>query len=282
MHNNSKFVALAHTLADSARGILGQYYRRPLSREDKADLSPVTVADRAVEEMVRKTVSRTFPAHGVLGEEFPPLQPDAEYLWVVDPIDGTKAFICGIPVFTTLIALTRNGSPILGLIDQPVTRERWLGADGAPSTLNGAPVVTRKCSALSDAALCATQLEMFATHELPAFKAVATQTRFVRYGTDGYGYAALATGQVDIVMEADLGAHDFMALAPVIEGAGGVISDWSGNPLKLTTGRSQVLAAGDRQMHAEALDRIHEASTERPRSSRSLSENSGRNEGEAD
>ncbi len=259
MTGSAEFVALAHHLADNARDIIGQYYRRPLGREDKPDLSPVTVTDRAVEEMVREAVSRRFPGHGVLGEEFPPLRPNAEYVWVVDPIDGTKAFICGIPVFTTLIALARAGHPILGLIDQPVTRERWLGAQGTPTTLNGEAVATEKRAALGDSILCATQPEMFAEHELNAFRTVAARTRFVRYGTDGYGYAALATGQVDIVMEADLGAHDYMALVPVIEGAGGVISDWSGRPLGLTDGRRRVLAAGDRRVHDEALNLISEA-----------------------
>src|SRR5689334_22112779 len=146
-------LALADALADAAGGVIRRYFRQKIAIEDKRDLTPVTIADREAETAMRRLIEARFPEHGILGEEHGRTRPDAEYVWLLDPIDGTKSFISGIPLFGTLIALTRNGRPVLGVIDQPISRERWVGAEGRPTSLNGAPVRTRTCADLAAATL---------------------------------------------------------------------------------------------------------------------------------
>lgn len=247
------FVDLADRLGAAARASVLAHYRTALPVETKSDSSPVTAADRETETVLRELIADAFPAHGVLGEEHGPEQPDADYVWVIDPIDGTEAYICGIPVFCTLIALLEAGRPLLGLIEQPVTGERWLGARGRPTTLNGAPVGTRHCPDLHHARLCATTPNMFTEAEAASFARVARDARIVRYGADGYAYGALACGGVDLIIEADLDAYDYMAHVAVVAGAGGSITDWEGRELSLALGASRVVAAGDATLHARAL-----------------------------
>ena len=246
-------VALANKLADTAGEIARRYFRTRLAVDDKPDKSPVTVADREAEQAMRAAIRETFPAHGVVGEEFGAENADAEFCWILDPIDGTKAFITGKPSFGTLIALLHNGRPVLGVIDQPILRERWLGVTDRPSTLNGEPIKTRACPTLAPASLYATTPDMFVAKDADSFALLRGQVKLVRYGADCYAYGLLAAGFVDLVVEASLQPYDYLALVPVIEGAGGVITDWQGQALsRQSDGR--VVAAGDPRAHAAVLE----------------------------
>nr|VFK53600.1 MAG: myo-inositol-1(or 4)-monophosphatase [Candidatus Kentron sp. TUN]VFK55142.1 MAG: myo-inositol-1(or 4)-monophosphatase [Candidatus Kentron sp. TUN] len=248
------FIALADRLADVAREIILSNYRKPIVVQDKSDHTPVTAVDRAVEAELRRLIGRAYPDHGIIGEEAGSHQPDAEYTWIIDPIDGTKAFLCGIPVFGTLIALMHEGIPILGVIDQPVNRERWLGLQGRPTTLNGTRVHTRACSHLNQATLCATTPEMFTGPVAADFERVASRAKMTRYGTDCYAYGLLACGFVDLVVEADLSPYDYFAHVPIIQGAGGAMTDWAGQALTLHRATSRVIASGDRNLHRSVLE----------------------------
>ncbi|MFQ5954217.1 MAG: histidinol-phosphatase [Kiloniellales bacterium] len=253
------FVDLAHRLADAAGAIVRRHFRTTITVEDKPDMSPVTAVDRAAEAEVRRLIEAECPEHGVIGEEYGRDRPDAEYVWIVDPIDGTEAFIAGLPVFGTLIALTHRGRAILGVLDQPVSGERWLGAAGRATTLNDAAARTRPCPALADAVLCATTPHMFQGPDAAPFARVREAVRIIRYGTECYAYGLLASGAVDLVIEADMAAYDYLAHVPIIEGAGGVITDWEGRALDLAGGASRLVAAGDPAVHTQALALLAEA-----------------------
>ena len=248
-----RFLGLASELADAAGEAIRPYFRRPLlTVDDKPDLSPVTAADRAAERAMRDLIAKRFPAHGIIGEEFGPERVGAEFVWVLDPIDGTKSFISGVPLFGTLIALTHHGHPILGIIDQPISRERWVGAAGRTTTFNGNPVRTRPCAALAAATVFSTSPDMFVGAEFAAHAKVAAAAKLVRYGADCYAYGLVALGLIDLVIEASLKAYDFSAMSPIIEGAGGVATDWRGAPLTLASD-GRVVVAGDRRAHEAAL-----------------------------
>jgi inositol-phosphate phosphatase/L-galactose 1-phosphate phosphatase/histidinol-phosphatase len=247
-------LAFAHELADRAGEVLRRHYRAPISVDYKADESPVTIADREAERVMRDLIRSRFPEHGIEGEEFASEHGEAELVWNLDPIDGTKAFLTGRPTFGTLISLLRGGRPILGIIDQCVSHERWVGAAGEPSTCNGAEIRVRACAELRHAVLATTSPEIFKTaEEQTAFAKVAQAVRFAVYGGDCYAYGLLAMGFTDLVVEADLDLHDFAALVPVIEGAGGIITDWQGRQLGHGSD-GRVVAAGDRRVHAQALE----------------------------
>lgn len=239
-------IALANRLADAARAAILPLYRAPFSSERKADRSPVTEADRAAEEAMRRLIKAEFPRDAIHGEEFGAEPGTSGRTWVLDPIDGTTAFMAGRPIFGTLIALVQEGWPVLGVIDQAVLGERWLGATGAGTTFNGAAVRTRACRELADAALATTGPHYFDDHQGAHFMGLAAKTDHKRMvmGGDCYNYAMLAAGHLDIVCEANLKLHDFAALVPVVEGAGGVMSDWSGEPLHAASD-GHVLALGD-------------------------------------
>jgi len=249
-----EFVAMAERLADAAGDVLRRYFRQPLAITDKEDESPVTQADREAEARMRELIAGRFPDHGVLGEEHGPDRVGAEYVWVIDPIDGTKAFISGVAVFGTLIALLRNGAPILGVIDQPVLRERWVGASGRATTLNGAAARTAPRGGLADAVLWATSPHMFDAD--PAGSAAVARLResvkFVHYGGECYQYGMLAAGFIDIIVEDDMRAYDYCALVPVVQGAGGIITDWRGGALGLHSG-ARVLASASAGLHEAAM-----------------------------
>jgi inositol-phosphate phosphatase/L-galactose 1-phosphate phosphatase/histidinol-phosphatase len=246
------FLALAEALADAAAAAVRPAFRTPLAVDDKPDSSPVTAADRAAEAAMRRLIETSYPAHGIIGEEYGPLREDAEFVWVLDPIDGTKSFISGVPLFGTLIALMQDGRPLLGIIDQPISRERWVGAAGRPTTLNGAPVSCRSCPELGRATLFATTPEMFKGGDAAAFTRLAATVKLVRYGADCYAYGLVTAGFVDLVVEASLKPYDFGPIAPIVEGAGGVATDWQGRPLDLACD-GRVVIAGDRRAHAAAL-----------------------------
>ncbi|MCX2722342.1 histidinol-phosphatase [Roseibium salinum] len=242
----------ADGLADVTDAMAMTYFRKPLDVEQKPDLSPVTQADRAIEAAMRESIAQRFPTHGILGEEHGDARLDADYVWVLDPIDGTKSFVSGMPTFGTLIACLFNGTPELGIISIPPTGERWMGLRGKPSTLNGALCRTSGRTRLADAILYTTTPDTFDAAGTAQFEALSRKVAMRRFGGDCYGYGLLASGHVDLVFEMNLHPYDYMALVPVIEGAGGVISDWKGEALGLHS-EGQVVAAASAALHAEAL-----------------------------
>ena len=246
------FLALAAELADAAGEAIRPHFRQPIAVTDKPDLSPVTVADRAAEAAMRRLIIARFPQHGIIGEEYGPERADAEFVWVLDPIDGTKSFISGVPLFGTLIALAQQGRPILGIIDQPISCERWVGAAGHPASFNGTPIHCRPCAALAAATVFSTSPDMFKGPDAVAHGRVAAAAKLVRFGADCYAYGLLAFGFIDLVIEASLKPYDFSAMVPIVEGAGGIATDWQGKPLTLASD-GRVLVAGDRNAHREAL-----------------------------
>jgi inositol-phosphate phosphatase/L-galactose 1-phosphate phosphatase/histidinol-phosphatase len=247
-------VAFANRLADTSGAIARRYFRQPVGVEAKPDQSPVTIADREAEAAIRKLIAEHYPHHGVIGEEHGADRPDAEYVWVLDPIDGTKSFIAGRPTFGTLIALARAGVPVLGVIDHPAlgAGERWVGAIGHPTLMNGAPVATRACAALADAALFASSPHYFTGDAKPAFDRVRRRARQVLYSADCYPYGLIASGFADLLVDAKMAIYDYLAGVPVVEGAGGVMTDWQGRPLTIASG-DRLVAAGDRRLHDQVL-----------------------------
>jgi len=239
-------IALALRLADAAGAAIRPHFRAGLASERKSDASPVTVADRAAEEAMRRILKAEVPRDGVIGEEFGTEEGASGRSWVLDPIDGTISFLAGRPIFGTLIALLVDGWPVLGVIDQPILGERWVGASGRPTTFNGNPVRTRGCVALAEAMLATTGPQYFDDHQGAHFMALAARTDHKRMmmGGDCYNYGLLASGHLDLVCEAGLKLHDFAALVPVVAGAGGTMCDWSGEPLHAGSD-GHVLALGD-------------------------------------
>ncbi|WP_026871931.1 histidinol-phosphatase [Inquilinus limosus] len=249
------FVAFAESLADAARPAALRWFRTGLAVEDKPDASPVTLADRSVERQMRQMIADRYPEHGILGEEHGREGLDRDLVWVLDPIDGTRAFIAGIPLFGTLIALTRGGRPLVGVIEMPALGERFVGHAGHPTLANGKPCHTRDCGGLGNAILSTTAPEMFTGVSAAVFERLAGAVKYRRYGCDCYAYALIALGCIDVVIERGLQPYDFMALVPVIEGAGGVITDWQGKPLGIDSS-GDVLAAATPALHRAALERI--------------------------
>ena len=253
MSDIAAHLPFAHELADAAARVVVRYYRSRLEVEQKADLSPVTLADREAERVMRELIRARHPGHGIAGEEHGRENPDAPLVWCLDPIDGTKSFVCGRPQFGILVGLAHRGRPVLGLIDQPILKERWTGAEGVASLWNGQEIRTRPCARLEDAVLFTTSPLMFGEGaDRAAYHRVERAVRQPMFGGDCYSYGLLAMGFADLVIEADLDYYDFTALVPVIEGAGGVITDWQGRPLT-TSSDGRVVAAGDPRLHAAAL-----------------------------
>jgi histidinol phosphatase-like enzyme (inositol monophosphatase family) len=233
----------------------GEFIRPLFARHDvaievKGDLSPVTAADRGAEELMRRMILERFPSHGILGEEFGSQNTDAEFVWVLDPIDGTKSFITGVPLWGTLIALLHHGQPVLGCIHQPILNQLVVG-DGVTTTLNGAPVRCRSTTQLADATLLTCDWLTPAQHQnAVAFDRLAKSARLCRTWGDAYGYLLLATGWADLVVDPIMNPWDIAALVPVIRGAGGVITDWSGGAAYPA---NSTIAAATPELHAAAL-----------------------------
>lgn len=254
-------VALIDRLADVSGAIALQHFRTNVAIDAKADATPVTIADRDGEAAMRTEIARAFPDHGIAGEEHGVERFDAEWLWVLDPIDGTKSFINGVPLFGTLIGLwqrTPGGArPYLGCINHPALRERWIGGTNLPTRMNGAAVRARPCAAVTKATVYTTSGEHLTAAEWRAFdrlRAAAGHTRFG--GTDCYHYAMVASGWTDAACESGLKLHDYAAVVPVLEGAGARITDWNGAALALESEKTvngQVLACGDARVHAAAV-----------------------------
>jgi myo-inositol-1(or 4)-monophosphatase len=251
------FAAFVDELAAVSGETIRPFFRTALGVENKSrsgGFDPVTAADRAAEAAMRALITRTFPEHGILGEEFDAEQPDAEYVWVLDPIDGTKSFICGLPAWGTLIALTRRGEPIYGMMHQPFTREHFSG-DGSAAFYRGPagdrPLQVRACAELQDAVMLTTSPLLMGEADRRAFQRVEQAVRLSRYGGDCYAYCMLAAGHVDLLIETELKPYDVLPLIPIIEGAGGVVSTWeNGRP----HAGGRIIAAGDRRLHKLAID----------------------------
>jgi myo-inositol-1(or 4)-monophosphatase len=248
--------AFLDRLATVSGEVILPYFRTSLSVEDKsrgAGFDPVTVADRAAEQAMRALIRENFPSHGIVGEELGAERPDAEYVWFLDPIDGTKSFISGMPAWGTLIALTRSGRPVFGMMHQPFIGERFTG-DGRAATYRGPAgsraLMVRPCATLAEAVLYTTSPRLMNAADRAAFGKVEEAVRLSRYGGDCYSYCMLAAGHVDLVIETELKPHDVAALIPIIAGAGGLVTTWSGEPAE-SGGR--IVAAGDRRIHAAAL-----------------------------
>ena len=248
----AELVSLANRMADAVRPIAKRYFRTQVAIDDKVDASPVTIADREAETAMRALLTAEVPDHGVIGEEHGAVRGDADYVWVLDPIDGTKAFITGLPIFGTLIALLHRGKPVLGVIDQPILGERWLGVSGQATTFNGQPIKTRACPTLDQAYMYSTAPIMFPGAFEKRHEALTQQVKLFRWGGDCYAYGLLASGHVDLVVEASLKLYDFAALVPVVAGAGGLITDWQGKELDIDSDGS-VIAAGDAAVHRAAI-----------------------------
>ena len=247
-------IAAAEAAADVAAAVVRPFFRSGLAASQKSDRSPVTIADRTAEQAMRAVLSERFPDHGILGEEFGLQNPDAPYRWVLDPIDGTRAFITGRPLFGTLIGLLDGDKPVLGVIDQPVTGERWLGFSGRPAVFRGpfgGVAGCRVCPDLASAELSCTSPEMLGPLT-PRWEKLAAAAGRVTYGGDCYAYGLLALGQIDVIAEADLKIWDWAALLPVIEGAGGRMTDWAGQDLRPGSA-GDVVAVGNPALLPEVL-----------------------------
>ena len=254
------FAAFVDELAIVSGETIRPFFRTALGVENKSlagGFDPVTAADRAAEAAMRALIKQTFPAHGIVGEELGAEQADAEYVWVLDPIDGTKSFICGMPAWGTLIALTRRGEPIYGMMHQPFTREQFAG-DGKAASYRGPAgdraLRTRPCAALADAVLLTTSPLLMRDADRHCFQRVESAVRLSRYGGDCYAYCMLAAGHVDLVIETELKPYDVLPLIPIIEGAGGIITTWDN---KRPHDGGRIVAAGDRRLHAQVLALLH-------------------------
>jgi len=250
-------LAFAHRLAGAAGEVIRPYFRKRIDVTDKGAAGfydPVTEADKRAEETIRELIRTHYPQDGILGEEFGEVPGTSGYRWVLDPIDGTRAFIAGQPLWGTLIALEHQGKPVLGVLDQPFLHERFVGTEG--QTLFGhaggmSELRTRACASLADAVICTTHPMLhFGEKEREQYFRVERACRLSRYGGDCYAYALIAMGFVDLVIETDLKRWDVAAIIPIIEGAGGVVTDWNGDPI---IGEGNIVAAGDARTHAAAV-----------------------------
>ncbi len=250
-------ILLARRLAEAAAEAAMPHFRSRLAIETKDDCSPVTIADRAAEAAMRQILQSDRPHDGIYGEEFGVSAGTSGRIWILDPVDGTRAFITGRPLWGTLIALVEDGQPILGLIHAGAARDQWIGClVPTPRTwLNGQEVQVRPCAALSAARAATTHPLAFSAAGHGAFQRVGRGVADLLFGGDCFNYGMLAAGHLDLVMEEGLKPYDWAALVPVVQGAGGLITDWRGQPLTLS-GTGQVLACGDKRVHQQALERI--------------------------
>ena len=253
-------IAFANTLADAAGEVIRPFFRRKIDIVDKgagaAMFDPVTDADKGAEKAIRALIARTHPDDGILGEEFPEVEGVSGRIWVIDPVDGTRAFITGATQWGTLIALNESGNPTLGILDQPITRERFIGVAELGTadlhTPDGShPLKVRPCAGLSEAVVMTTHpWNYFDASEQATFRKLAESCLLSRFGGDCYAYGLLAMGFVDVVVEARLKPWDIQALIPIVEGAGGIVTDWRGGPC---AHGGRVIAAGDKRVHEAAL-----------------------------
>ena len=251
-----ELLSFANLLADESEKVIIQYFRKSFNVENKEDESPVTIADKKTELKIRELIEKKYPTHGILGEEFEKKDTKSEYLWVIDPIDGTRSFIAGHKDFGTLIALLHNNKPIIGIINCPIHNERWVGVINKKTKLNGKEVFTSKINVLEKSYVCTSGLYFNNDHFRKGFDKILKKSRYHRFGGDCYMYGMLASGLIEIVIEDTLKAHDYMALIPVIEGAGGKITDKYGGLIDLNSEGSVVVSA-NLNLHKQLIDIIN-------------------------
>lgn len=254
-----EYIEFMHDLADASDSVTLEYFRNceSVENKDESGFDPVTAADRKCEEAIRSLIEAKYPDHGIIGEEFGGVRKDSEFVWVLDPIDGTRAFISGIPLWGTLIGLTQSGRSVAGMMSQPFTRERFFGDySGAYRQHDGnvTPLRTRSCEKLDEAVLFTTSPTLFDSSEYQTFKKIESSVRMFRFGTDCYGYAMLAAGLADLVIESGLKQYDIAALIPIVEGAGGIVTDWQGNR---PDHGGQVIACGDSILHDITIQELN-------------------------
>lgn len=255
---NNGFLKPAVQLADLAAEISKKYFRSAMGIEHKADYSPVTIADKEIEQTLRLWLKQNYPEHGVIGEENADDNALGEYTWIIDPIDGTVPFGSGKPTFTTLIALINNNQPILGIIDQAILNERFIAVAGAGAWLNDKKIATSHQALISAARLNVTTPYMFKTREeQDKFDRLRKTVSTIAWGGDAYAYGLLASGYIDVIMEADLKFWDVAALRPIIEESGGIITDWHGNSICYENFSGQCLASSNRILHGQCLEIIN-------------------------
>jgi inositol-phosphate phosphatase/L-galactose 1-phosphate phosphatase/histidinol-phosphatase len=247
------YIDFANRLADTAAEMVDAVASTALETSAKPDKTFVTALDLDIEERLRARIAAAYPGHGIVGEEFDAEHADAEWVWTLDPIDGTMALVAGIPVYSTLIALAHRGVPVIGVMHFPAIRTRWVGARGRPTLCNGELCQTRAGAGLHDAIQSASSPDFFAAPgDRQVLDALTARTAWRIYGAAALSYGRLAMGRTDIAIDAGLKVHDYAPFVPIVEGAGGTITDWSGRPLTLDSG-PRVLAAGDARRHAAAL-----------------------------
>ena len=257
--NNSlqEYLNFANKLADEAGIISMEYFRTSLDIENKSDETPVTIADKNVELKLRSMIEKKYPDHGILGEEFDSINPDAEFIWVIDPIDGTKSYVAGHKDFGNLISLTQNKKPIIGIINCPAHNERWVGAKNQNSTLNQQSSKTSTVTKIEDSYFFSSGLYFDEPHLRNAVDKIKHKVKYYRYGGDCYMYGMVASGLIDFVIEDTLGVHDYMALVNVIEGSGGKVTDKFGNEIT-TDSRGSCIASANEKLHSELISLINE------------------------
>lgn len=247
----------AAAIAAQSTGLTMKHFRSAVDVHNKADSSPVTAADRATEAAIRQAISDRFPSHGITGEEHGSAGLDREYVWVIDPIDGTKSFISGVPLFGTLIGVLWHGRPVVGVIHMPGLKETFAGSAELGSSFNGAPIRCRTGVAPEDAFLCYNELHKLVRHEPDKAARLLATGRYQRPTMDCYPYAQLAAGWVDGVIDYDLDPYDYLPLVGVVEGAGGIITDWSGAPLNHQS-NGTVAAAASPEIHSALLSALRD------------------------
>lgn len=250
------YLNFANRLADEASKTSMHYFRTSLDIDSKIDESPVTIADKNTELKIRSMIKQEYPEHGILGEEFDSINANAEYIWVIDPIDGTRSYIAGHKDFGNLISLTHNKKPIIGIINCPAHKERWVGVKNQNSTLNKKPVKTSKIKNIENAYLFTSGLYFDEPHLRRAVDKIQKKVNYFRYGGDCYMYGMVASGLIDIVIEDTLKTHDYMALVNVIEGAGGKITDKFGEEIT-TDSQGSVIASANENLHSEIISLIN-------------------------
>ncbi len=248
---HTEFEKFAHLLADISVDVSAKYFRKAGNIDSKQDKSPVTIADREIESRICEKIRKVYPDHAIYGEEFGEVSNKSSFKWVIDPIDGTMSFISGRPLFTTLIALLENNSPILGMICQPISNERWLATIGAPIKKK-----TSDVKLIEDAITATTSPFLFSADKLAIYNKFKDASKYNLYGGDAYNYAQLADGNIDIVIESGLKPYDFLALVPIIKASGGIITDWQGSELDFNSS-GDVLACANQELHRQAIKMIY-------------------------
>lgn len=279
---NNEFVNFINFLADESAIIAKKYFRQPNKEKEKLDKSPVTLADQEIEALIRYNIKKKYPDHGIIGEEYDDINPDAKYKWIIDPIDGTSSFIIGRPIFGTLIALTHNNKPIIGILDQPISNERWIGISNIGSYFidtkltktsnyynlitsnNSQKITTRNINSINDSVMCSSSPFYFKDqNDQKILQHLTSLTKYQKiggiiYGGDCYSFVCLAMGFVDIIIEPGLQNYDYAATQIIIEMAGGVVSDWQGKDLNLKSD-ARLLACSNPELHQLVLNEINKA-----------------------